>query len=104
MKEHLEAFNINRDSPLLITEFDIQDVQEPMSADVVSKILNNTITNIVKHLQAKDINGKRQHLGLFNTPQEAFAVYKPFKENLCKQLALKWQHEIDPRLFHAMMK
>ena len=49
------------------------------------------------------VNGKRQHLGLFNTPQEAFAAYKPFKEDLCKQLALKWQHEIDPRLFEAMM-
>ena len=50
------------------------------------------------------VNGKRQHLGYFNTPQEAFNAYKPFKENLCKQLALKWQHEIDPRLFNAMMK
>ena len=49
------------------------------------------------------VNSKQQHLGLFNTPQEAFAVYKPFKENLCKQLALKWQHEVDPRLFNAMM-
>ena len=34
LKEHLDVFNINRDSPLLITEFDIQDIQEPMSADV----------------------------------------------------------------------
>ena len=50
------------------------------------------------------VNGKLQHLGYFNTPEEAFAVYKPFKENLCKQLALKWQHEIDERLFNAMMK
>ena len=50
------------------------------------------------------VNGKRQYLGLFNTPEEAFAVYKPFKENLCKQLALKWQSEIDERLFNAMMK
>ena len=49
------------------------------------------------------VNGKRQHLGLFNTPQEAFAVYKHFKEDLCKQLALKWQSEIDERLFNAMM-
>ena len=51
-----------------------------------------------------NVNSKLQHLGLFNTPEEAFNAYKPFKENLCKQLALKWQHEIDPRLFHAMMK
>ena len=50
------------------------------------------------------VNGKIQHLGYFNTPQEAFTVYKPFKEDLCKQLALKWQHEIDSRLFNAMMK
>ena len=50
------------------------------------------------------VNGKLQHLGYFNTPDEAFTVYKPFKEALCKQLALKWQSEIDPRLFNAMMK
>lgn len=49
------------------------------------------------------VNGKLQYLGLFNTPEEAFTVYKPFKEALCKQLALKWQSEIDPRLFNAMM-
>ena len=49
------------------------------------------------------VNGKQQHLGLFNTPDDAFMVYKPFKEALCKQLALKWQHEIDERLFNAMM-
>jgi hypothetical protein len=49
------------------------------------------------------VNGKRKHLGYFNTPEEAFAAYKPFKEALCKQLALKWQHEIDTRLFNAMM-
>ena len=50
------------------------------------------------------LNGKQQqHLGYFNTPDEAFAVYKPFKEALCKQLALKWQSEIDSRLFNVMM-
>ena len=49
------------------------------------------------------VNGKLQYLGLFSTPEEAFAVYKPFKENLCKQLALKWQSEIDERLFNTMM-
>jgi len=49
------------------------------------------------------VNSKQQHLGYFNTPQEAFNVYKPFKEALCKELALKWQHEIDSRLFESMM-
>ena len=51
-----------------------------------------------------NVNSKRQYLGLFDTPEEAFAAYKPFKESLCKQLALKWQSEIDERLFNAMMK
>ena len=50
-----------------------------------------------------NVNSKRQYLGYFDTPEEAFAVYKPFKEALCKQLALKWESEIDPRLFNAMM-
>ena len=49
------------------------------------------------------VNGKPKHLGLFNTPDEAFDTYKPFKEALCKQLALKWQTEIDERLFNTMM-
>jgi len=51
-----------------------------------------------------NVNGKIQHLGSFDTPQEAFTVYKTFKEKLCKQLVLRWQSEIDPRLFDAMMK
>ena len=50
-----------------------------------------------------NVNSKRQYLGLFSTPEEAFTVYKPFKENLCKQLAIKWKDEVDPRLFEAMM-
>lgn len=50
-----------------------------------------------------NVNGKQQYLGLFNTPEEAFAVYKPFKEDLCKKLALKWESKIDSRLFNTMM-
>jgi hypothetical protein len=49
------------------------------------------------------VNGKQKYLGLFNTPESAFNAYKPVKEALCKELALKWQPEIDPRLFNAMM-
>ena len=56
-----------------------------------------------KYSAVCSVNGKRQHLGYLNTPQEAFAVYKTFKEALCKELALKWQNEIDVRLFNAMM-
>lgn len=76
LKEHLDTFNMNRDSPLLITEFDIQDVQEAMSADVVSKILNTTITNIVKHLGAKDIYG---YIGRGKVFRHDVAKIRPYK-------------------------
>jgi hypothetical protein len=76
LKEHLDSFNINRDSPLLITEFDIQDVQEAMSADVVSKILNTTITNIVKHLQAKEYYG---YVGRGKVFRHDVAKIRPYK-------------------------
>ena len=76
LKEHLDGFNANRESPLLVSEFDIQDIQEPMSADVVSKILNNTITNIVKHLQAKEYYG---YLGRGKVVRHGIAKIQPYK-------------------------
>lgn len=49
-------------------------------------------------------NGKRKYLGIYETAEQAFVVYKTFKEVLCKQIALKWKDEIDPRVYEAMMK
>ena len=54
--------------------------------------------------RCSDGMGKSVNLGYFNTPQDAFDAYKPFKESLCKDLALKWKDEIDPRVYEAMMK
>jgi len=49
------------------------------------------------------INGKQKHLGLFNTPEEAFQVYKLAKEAYIKVVAQKWQHLLDERVFQALM-
>lgn len=57
LKEHLDGFNANRESPLLASDFDIQDVQESLSPDVVFKILTNTVNNVVKHYTLKSIMG-----------------------------------------------
>lgn len=48
-------------------------------------------------------NGKKQHLGYFNTAEEAHATYKTLKEALCKELANKWRGQIDERVYDAMM-
>ena len=57
-----------------------------------------------KYQSRCSVNGKPKHLGLFDTPEQAFNAYKPFKEALCKELALKWKDEIDARVYEAMMK
>lgn len=41
-------------------------------------------------------------LGLYDTPEEAFYVYKDYKEKLIKQLADKYRKFIPDRLYNAM--
>jgi len=49
------------------------------------------------------INGKLKHLGRFNTPEQAFQVYKRAKEAQIKVVAQKWQHLLDERVFQALL-
>lgn len=51
----------------------------------------------------KAFNGKRVHLGLYKTPQEAFQAYKQAKENHIKLLAEKYRDQIDPRAYEALL-
>ena len=48
---------------------------------------------------------KRIHLGYFNSPQEAFAVYKLAKESYIKEVAQKYYDngEITKRVYDALM-
>ena len=47
--------------------------------------------------------GKRGHLGFFNTEIEAFNAYKKAKEAFVKELANKWEGQIDERAYNALM-
>lgn len=47
--------------------------------------------------------GKRILIGLFDSPMDAFHAYKPYKENILRELAKKWQEKIDPRAYEALM-
>jgi hypothetical protein len=54
--------------------------------------------------RARCHNGTRksQHLGWKQTEQEAFILYKDFKENLVKQLAEEYKDKIDNRAYLAL--
>jgi len=49
------------------------------------------------------INGKLKYLGRFNTPEQAFRVYKLAKEAYIKLVAQKWQHLLDERVYQALL-
>jgi len=49
------------------------------------------------------VNGKNKYLGYFNTPEEAFAAYKPAKEAEARRVAALYRHVIDPRVYDALM-
>lgn len=46
---------------------------------------------------------KTEHLGLFDTPEEAFAVYKDAKEVEIKRLAEKWKDQINDEVYTALL-
>lgn len=49
------------------------------------------------------VDNGREYLGLFNTQQEAFQVYKTFKEALIKKVAEGYKNLIDERAYQALM-
>lgn len=48
------------------------------------------------------INGKQTPLGFYDTPEDAFAIYKRTKESLIKEAAEKHKGAIDPRAYTAL--
>ena len=47
-------------------------------------------------------NGKHKRFGSYETPEEAFEVYKREKEKYIKEVANKWKDQIDPRVYEAL--
>lgn len=48
-------------------------------------------------------NKTTTYLGRYDTPEEAFQVYKQAKEDYIKEVANKWKDQIDPRVYEALM-
>lgn len=52
--------------------------------------------------RCRDNNGKNIHLGLCKTPEEAFQVYKVYKEALAKELSQKYKGQVHPMVIDAL--
>jgi hypothetical protein len=63
-------------------------------------IYNSTKTRYRARIQRGD---KWESLGTYDTPEEAFYVYKQAKEAHIKSLAEKWKDKIDHRVYEALM-
>lgn len=46
---------------------------------------------------------KREYLGLYDTPEQAYQAYKAEKESYAKVLAEKWKGKIDERAYNALI-
>lgn len=46
---------------------------------------------------------KREYLGLYDTPDEAYQAYKAEKESYAKVIAEKWKCKIDERAYNALI-
>lgn len=52
---------------------------------------------------ALNIHGRRIHIGLYDTPEEAFYAYKERRESYLKSLAEKWKEKMDERAYNALL-
>jgi hypothetical protein len=56
-----------------------------------------------KYIAACRDGSKRVMLGRYSSPEEAFKVYKAFKENVIKSVAEEYKSIIDPKVYDAMI-
>ena len=59
--------------------------------------------NTARFVATLSKNGTTCRLGTYNTPEEAFYVYKINKEDYIKEVANKWKGCIDQRVYNALM-
>lgn len=52
--------------------------------------------------QCCNFNNKTTHLGLYNSPKQAFNEYKKFKESLLKEIAERYKPKIPLKLYNAL--
>lgn len=68
----------------------------------VNEIRGKRATYKTGYIARCAINGERKYLGFYNTPEEAYKVYVKAKEISARELAKKWEGEVDPRVIEAL--
>lgn len=56
-----------------------------------------------RYVAKANIRNTSKHLGVFDTPEEAFLAYKRAKEAYIKEVADKWKDQIDSRVYEALI-
>ena len=56
-----------------------------------------------KYIAQCNVNKKQKHLGCYDTPEEAFQVYKNFKEKHIEEVAEEYKNKIPTKLYNAMI-
>ena len=56
-----------------------------------------------KYIAQCNVNEKQKHLGCYDKPEEAFQVYKNFKEKYIKEVAEEYKDKIPEKLYNAMI-
>lgn len=56
-----------------------------------------------KYIARCSINGKTKHIGIYDTPEEAFYSYKEYKEDIIKNIADKYREQIPKELYMALI-
>jgi hypothetical protein len=86
---------VPRDINILFTN--AKNIRGPYPVGIYyDQVLNRYCARMRKH-------GKRVHIGRYKTMQEAFEAYKNAKEAHIKVMADLYKHELDPRVYDALM-
>ena len=113
LKNHKENYHVDKD-----ILFKGNKVYSPETCCFVPKEINQLFANsrenvlpIGVHFQKTSEKyiakiskgcGVREHLGIFDTPEEAFQAYKKVKEAYIKEVADKWKGQITDQVYQAM--
>jgi hypothetical protein len=107
-KPHMEGWHLDKD--ILLKENKIYSpetccfVPSEVNRSVVMNRKNTLLPlGVRKHYKKYKASISNLHIGVFNTPEEAFEAYKTAKEKYIKEIADKWKEQITEQVYNALI-